>query len=127
MKNVRFLTKEEIFETQGGRDSTLRANYDSVRKIVEGITGFDTGFFVNPKSGGEDEDFPDDENKVDVTFGLKDEKTGGTIVVWNYKNGPAYNPSDNLTLSDIPEFSVGFVNNKELSLDLLTRLQNACN
>ena len=127
MKNVRFLTRDEILETDGGREGTLSENYATVRKAVEKLPGFDQGFFINPKSGGEDADFPDDDEKVDVTFGLKDEETGEVLIVWNYKSGPAYNPRDNLTLDDISEFSIGYGGDRRKpSTALLSVLMEAC-
>jgi hypothetical protein len=121
MKNVRFLSFEEYCSLPtGDRDSTLNANYPSVVDALKGIKGFKDNFFVNSPGS----EFPDDPYKCDIAFGLKDEDTGAIIQVWNYKNGPVYNQDENITLNDIPEFSVHFVN-KEGTL-LLQNLQHAC-
>lgn len=127
MKNVRFLTRDELLKIEGGRDGSLCEGYTTVRKAVESLPNFDQCFFINPKSGGKDPDFPDDPDKVDIVFGLKDEETGEILVVWNYKNGPAHNPKDGLTLADIGGFSIGYGgNNQKPSTALLATLMEAC-
>lgn len=55
-------------------------------------------------SGGED--FPDDENKVDVCWGFVSD-TGARLSVWNYKNGPVYLGSE-YTLAGINRFSFDY-------------------
>lgn len=51
--------------------------------------------------------FPDDKDKCDICFGIFDDDRGLRAFFWNYKNGPAYNPSKELSLDDIPKFSFG--------------------
>lgn len=65
------------------------------------VTKLGVPFF---NSGGED--FPDDENKVDVCWGFVSD-TGAKLSVWNYKNGPVYLGSD-YTLAEIGCFSLDY-------------------
>lgn len=59
----------------------------------------------------EQRDFPDDNDKVDVCWGIKSAENENNIaLIWNYKNGPAYTGSG--TIEDINHYSV-YYNNKE--------------
>ena len=47
----------------------------------------------------------DDEYKVDVSWGIEFEN-GDAVAIWNFKNGPNYNPGAGLTLDDVDSFSI---------------------
>ncbi len=55
---------------------------------------------------GKNPEYPDDNYKTDVSWGLKHAE-GGRLYVWNYKNGPAYNGGDG-KVEDVDSFSFGF-------------------
>lgn len=57
-----------------------------------------------PHKNGE-KDFPDDDYKVDVCWGLKSPRDEH-ITIWNYKDGPAYNKEGRI--EDIDYFSVWY-------------------
>lgn len=55
----------------------------------------------------DDPNFPDDNCKVDVCWGIKSAVIGddSKICIWNYKNGPAYNNGEG-SVEEISNFSV---------------------
>lgn len=85
----------------------VAVNYADLRNALKDVPGFSEGFFINRSTEDkEDPDYPSDTYKTDVTFALRDDSTGDTIVMWNYKNGPAYGEAK--TLGEIDLFSVYF-------------------
>lgn len=55
---------------------------------------------------GENPDYPDDDHKTDVSWGVKHE-SGVHLYVWNYKTGPAYNNGEG-SIEELNYFSFGF-------------------
>ncbi len=125
---VRILDLSGFQETVCGSycDEKIGITYTSLRKALKDVPGFNEGFFVN-KSGGDKEDpnYPNDTYKTDVTFALRDDATGATITMWNYKNGPAYGEAK--SLDEIGSFSVFFGNEHRVQGEALAKLlEEAC-
>lgn len=127
MRNIsglEMLTYEELDNRADGGDryGTLSMNYDEVRSAFDPISDEGKNFSLN--GHGDDRRFLDDDCKCDVSFAIRDPETGGTVLFWNYKNGPVYNPGE-LTLSDICEFSAGFMgSDQDADEALLDRLNS---
>lgn len=88
------LTATEYLANSGHRVERLEISY---AKLVSKLG--------KPHKNG-DEDFPDDTDKVDVCWGFRN--AGFVILIWNYKNGPAYN-GEGVALENVDRFSVFYV------------------
>lgn len=89
------MTAGEYMENNSHRTGGLEISY---AEMVEKLGA--------PHKNGEP-DFPDDDHKIDVCWGFQKEN-GETVLIWNYKNGPAYNGAE-VSLDDINHFSVFYI------------------
>ena len=92
---------------QSSRDESLNLPYQVLVK-----------FLGEPHKHGPN--FPDDNGKVDVCWGIQD-TSGNKILIWNYKNGPAY--TGHGTIESIEVFSV-YVTDQEFFEELRAALKS---
>lgn len=94
------MTAAEYIETSSSRIGSISIPYSDLVKAL------------GEPHKNEQRDFPDDNNKVDVCWGIKSaENENNKVLIWNYKNGPAYTGSG--TIEGIDHYSVYYNNNKE--------------
>lgn len=109
MLRLKRLTSDEYVDCQPGLKDRLEAPYEAVRMVL------------GDPHVWSDEDYPDDDFKTDVCWGVEDEDTGQRVCLWNYKNGPRYNKQVP-TLSGIESFSV-YYSDKEFYEKLKTEIE----
>jgi hypothetical protein len=90
--NFTRMTSQEYRNVYSCKKQSLTAPYDDLVELLG-----------EPHKNGEP-DYPDDGYKTDVCWGIRGDN-GAEIIIWNYKNGPAYNGGEG-DIKDINYWSV---------------------
>lgn len=116
------------FNELGFRVTTDAAEYGRISVIAKAGGRLDAKFRTVVAALGEPsfvneagKPFPDDDYKVDVCWGVVG-ADGQSLAIYNYKNGPAYNRGEGLTLDDIDWFAVDFTNASKQLFDIIAAI-----